>query len=277
MDETSTIFLTGLPSRPVEFRFSDGGRRDYVATLVRDHGLAAYEAGMPRLIAWFVGRQRGIMLDVGANTGLFSLLAAAANPAIKVCAFEPLASVRDLLHANLALNPLLASRVSVYSLGLSDRAGTLEFYETINKHALVPTSSSLELAHVEEIGHYKKHNINVDTLDNWSSFISGNAINVIKIDVEGHEDAVLLGGRKTIQRHRPFITIEVLSPSRVHVIKMILNEINYLDFVITPDALRHCDEVHHHGDGWNHLLCPAECAAQILQACRELDLRLVIA
>jgi FkbM family methyltransferase len=42
------------------------------------------------------------VLDVGANTGLYSLLAAAAHPDARVTAFEPYVPVAAPLGANLA-------------------------------------------------------------------------------------------------------------------------------------------------------------------------------
>jgi FkbM family methyltransferase len=258
----------------VEFRLGDSAHLDYIAGLVRQHGLSAYEAPMPDLMAWLVRLSGGFMLDVGANTGLFTLLAAAANPMIKVCAFEPLASVNALLRANLALNPRLAGQINVYQLGLSNVAGSFDFYETINDHGLVTTSSSLELGHAQQVGEYRKQVITTETMDAWASRLEIGRICLIKIDVEGHEYAVIEGARETIARHRPFMTIEVLGESRVDTINQLLFESSYLDFAITPTALRLCQQIRHHPDGWNHLLCPSEQAALLLQGARELNLRI---
>ncbi len=223
-------------------------------------------------MAWLVRSSSGFMLDVGANTGLFTLLAAAANPAIKVCAFEPLENVNKALRANVALNQHLANRINVYQLGLSNTAGTFDFYETINDHGLITTSSSLELEHAQQVGTYRKQVIITETMDGWANRLEGGRISIIKIDVEGHEYAVIEGARDTIARNRPFITIEVLGESRVDRINELLFERSYLDFVITPAALRQCLSVRHHADGWNHLLCPSDQVAFLLQGCRELNL-----
>src|ERR1700749_4136885 len=215
MDTETEAFTASLNFRPIEFQLSDSGQLDYIAGLVRQHGLSAYEAPMPDLMAWLVRMSSGYMLDVGANTGLFTLLAAAANPTIKACAFEPLGSVCELLRANLALNQRLASRINVYQIGLSNVAGTFDFYETINDVGLVTTSSSLEIDHARQVGTYRKQVVTTETMDGWSARLYGGPISIIKIDVEGHEYAVIEGARETIARHRPFITIEVLGESRV--------------------------------------------------------------
>ncbi len=272
MDPSTEAFTASLAARPIEFKLGVSGHLDYIAGLVQAHGLSAYEAPLPDLMASLVRMSSGFMLDIGANTGLFSLLAAAANPTIKVCAFEPLESVNTLLRANLALNQNLAGRISAYQLGLSNAEGSFDFYETINDHGLITTSSSLELEHAQRTGSYRKQVINTVTMDGWASRLEGGRISIIKIDVEGHEYAVIEGARKTIARHRPFITIEVLGASPVDRISELLFEASYLDFVISPTALRQCQSIRYHPDGWNHLLCPSEQVASLLQLCRELSL-----
>jgi FkbM family methyltransferase len=277
MEDALGIFTASLLLQPIQFRFGDSNHLDHIAGLVRDNGLAAYEAPLPDLIVWLVRQSNGFMLDVGANTGLFSLLAAAANPLIKVCAFEPLENIFMILQANLALNQHLADRISVYQIGLSNAAGSFEFYETINDHGLLTTSSSLEIEHAQRVGSYCKQTIVTESLDGWASRLKGGNIALIKIDVEGHEYAVVEGARKTIMRSRPFITVEVLGESRIDRINEMLFETDYRDLVITHGALRYCPSVRHHSDGWNHLLCPAEQVDRILQGCRDLNLRLEIA
>jgi FkbM family methyltransferase len=271
------LFTASLSARPIEFAFSDSNGLDHIAGLVRDHGLPAYERPMPEMLAWLARQSTGFVLDVGANTGLFSLLMAAANPLARVCAFEPLENIARILRDNLALNPQLAPRVKVYPFGLSDAAGSFDFYETINDFGLLTTSSSLEIDHAQRIGAYEKRVVVVETLDEWAARVGGAEISLMKIDVEGHEYAVISGGRETIARDRPFITVEVLGESRIDSINDLLFESDYLAFALTPEALRLCATVRHHPDGWNHLLCPAEHAARVFHACRELNLRLEIA
>jgi FkbM family methyltransferase len=219
----------------------------------------------------------GLALDIGANTGIFTLLAGAANPDLQVCAFEPLKGVRDLLHANIAHNPDLAPRIAVQPFAMSRASGSFPFFETINDQGLVTTSSSLELDHARQTGEYRVVTIITRTLDGWAETFGPPAIQLVKIDVEGHEDAIIEGGRKTIDRHRPFIIVEILGPSRVEAFDRMLIESDYLDIALAPGALRHCLRVRFHADAWNHLLCPVEKAQRILALCRELDLRLELA
>jgi hypothetical protein len=100
---------------------------------------------------------------------------------------------------------------------------------------------------------------------------------MVKIDVEGHEHAVIEGGRSTIERDRPFIIIEILGTAKFEVINTMLIEASYIDIALSPAALRHCLTLGFHSDAWNHLLCRTEKAYQILALCRELNLGLEFA
>jgi FkbM family methyltransferase len=63
----------------------------------------------------------------------------------------------------------------------------------------------------EKFAQFARTAVKIDTLDrNWSS---EGRIDVVKVDVEGHETQFLEGGRNTIAVHRPALLIEV---NRVH-------------------------------------------------------------
>ncbi|MFQ5417297.1 MAG: response regulator, partial [Myxococcota bacterium] len=63
-------------------------------------GAESYEFETTEVFAR-LARRASVVLDIGANTGLFSLIACAANPDSKVIAFEPVDRVRDLLTENI--------------------------------------------------------------------------------------------------------------------------------------------------------------------------------
>ena len=257
-----------------QFVLSDHGRLDHIANQIRAQGLGSYERPLPDLLVWIARSSSCVMLDVGANTGLYSILVAAANPAAKVYAFEPLQSVRTLLKVNLGLNDRLSDRIGVYETGVSNHAGEIEFFETINDQGLVTTSSTLESQHAESVGNFRRQTIRTITLDGWMEEHAPKSVDLIKIDVEGHEYAAIGGARKLIQRFRPMITIEVLGGSRTGPIEDMIFEEDYIDFAILPDGVRYSRQLRFNPDGWNHLLCPAERARDVLRACSDLGLRL---
>ncbi len=264
------------PSDLITFVFGNRRRLDHIAWMVQSNGLVNYEMPTPGVMVSLCQDGDGVALDIGANTGLFSLLLAAANEKLQVHAFEPLAPVRDLLIDNISLNPALAPRIKVEPFCLSRTEGSFPFYETINDQGLVTTSSSLELDSAKQQGSYREHTIATRTLDSWAADAGDPPIALVKCDVEGHEHAVLEGGWKTFSRHRPFIVIEVLGDADVAVHNRFASELGYVDFVLASTTLRHCASIRFHPDGWNHLLVPAEKTARVFKLCRQLGLTLTL-
>lgn len=263
------------PSMEDPFRFSSAGDLDTVGIAVKAHGLAAYEAPVTDILIELVRTAPGMVLDVGANTGLYALAAAAANRTVQVVAFEPLDPVRNLLQRNIGLNPELASRIKIEPVGLSNETGSFSFYETINDRGFISTSSSLEPLHVQTVGgEHIERVIHTVTLDSFSQTLGDRTVSLMKIDVEGHEHAVISGGRRFLATHRPIITIELLGNATKAPIDKFLTEEDYFAFAMAPRTLRQCDHIMFHPDAWNHLLVPAEKLKQVFALCHKLDLRL---
>lgn len=128
-----------------------------------------------------------LFLDVGANIGSYSVLAAGAVGA-HVVAFEPIPSTFRHLQRNILLNGL-GDKVRCEQIGLSDRAAVLRFtdgLDTVN-HVLADQGRDQGIA------------VPVKTLD---QAIGDNIPAIIKIDVEGHELAVLNGASKILKDTR---------------------------------------------------------------------------
>ena len=276
-DDTFPLYAT-FGGLPVSFRYSSQGDRDYYAEIVRRNGLATYEAPTPAVIAILMRGSSGCFIDVGAHTGLLSLVAAAAAPNSVVHAFEPLLSARRGLHANLKINPALAPRLRIHDVALSDRDGELTFYETINDRGFLSTSSSIEQSHARNIGRgeVRENHVSAVRLDAWAAdHLSDRPIRLIKIDVESHEHAVLAGGMGLIAKHRPMIIVEVLPGAETGAHTALLEQ-GYLNFVIKPNALLQRLHVDYFHGAANHLLCPNERAWEIFTLCRVLWLSLEV-
>ncbi len=112
------------------FAFHDPSNADMVARTMQ---AGSYEAPLPIILMAAVTRSQGLFLDVGANNGLYSILAAKTRPDVRVVAFEPYALVRDVLLANLALNGVEA-KVVVHDVALSDSAGEATLYIPDSSH-----------------------------------------------------------------------------------------------------------------------------------------------
>jgi len=133
----------------------------------------------------------GVLVDIGANIGYFSLLWAAAGPSNRVHAVEAAPRVFRKLVRNVCLNRL-ESRIRTYEVALSDREGVSAFEpgpeEQTGWGGLVDTST---------VGAIEVATTRLDTL-----FADLPRIDVLKIDVEGADMRVLRGGERLLRDRR---------------------------------------------------------------------------
>jgi FkbM family methyltransferase len=260
------------PKGLVHFTFTTGGDRDHIAHWVCANGLQNYEAPTPDVIVGLISDSPDLVLDIGASSGIYTLLVAAANDVARVCAFEPLQAARELLKANIVCNPDLVARITVEPVALSGARGTVPFFETINDQGLLSTSSSLEFGHACQVGPHIRYDIETETLDDWSDGSGQRPVQLMKIDVEGHEHAVIEGGRRTLARHRPIIIAEVLGAANFVSLSQLQTEHGYRDFTMSPGGVRARPDIRFHPDSWNHLLCPLEKIDLVAALCQRLSL-----
>jgi FkbM family methyltransferase len=151
----------------------------------------------------------GVVLDVGANVGTMTvpLAIAARSVGSRVIAFEPFPRNVEWIGKNLKLNQLEDS-VTVVESGLSSAPGeaTLLLREDFETGAPIGNASIAEPGNDERFKHVT---VRLETLDAlWPTF--GNPrLDVIKIDVEGHEDRFLEGAKQTVAANRPAFLMEV--------------------------------------------------------------------
>lgn len=244
------------------------GGRDLVARWLWSHGWDAFEPPLPTLIATILA-DGGIMLDVGANTGYYALLAASMGPRTEVHAFEPFPPVFDLLSANLARN-LQGSRVRAVASAASDTCGTAELYIPPGDHGFIESSASLEESFREPSGSVA---VTTTTLDAYTADLPH--VDLIKIDVESAEHRVLAGGRETLRRHRPVVFCEILQGADCAPIDAICHETDYISVRLHEGAVVLAGAVAPDEELWpNQALWPAERLEMLQNACRTLGYRI---
>ena len=128
-------------------------------------------------------RPHDLFVDIGANIGSYSVLAAGGTGARGI-AIEPIQATFAKLVTNL-INNALDSLVDSYRIGISNNPGTRKF--TTTKETCNHILASGEVAPCEEIP--------VTTLD---ELLREQQPALIKIDVEGHELFVIEGAKKTL-------------------------------------------------------------------------------
>lgn len=182
--------------------------RNWIDSLLTNRRL--YETRQLQQILQFISeRQASHFFDIGANFGLYSIYLAQHAAGLKhIHAFEPDRRNHHHLCGNLFCNQL-ESRIHVHSFGLSDQAGEVAF--------ITAPASSTGTSHVatpaEKAAAAPLISIPVKTLDECFPELRGASL-VLKIDVEGHEQAVLQGARQTLANNRCLIQMEVWPESQ---------------------------------------------------------------
>lgn len=139
-------------------------------------------------------------LDVGANIGVYSLIAAECGA--EVIAFEPGTAAAAALRRNVALNDL-GGRIDVRQEAVGAEPGEIEFVEGVGTMGHVVTDAD-DVARGGEglfTGRSTRRLVRVPvaTLDD---VIGAGRVAAVKIDVEGFEDAVLAGAESALHEHR---------------------------------------------------------------------------
>ncbi|WP_410765310.1 FkbM family methyltransferase [Haloferax sp. DFSO60] len=146
-----------------------------------------------------------VVVDVGANTGTYTLAAAASHPRIRVVAVEPNAHVSEQLAANIRLNEF-EERVTLLDCGLGNADETRTFHQS-NYDELGSFSSAHASAWEASIA--EQVEIQMRRLDSLVESGEVPPPDHLKIDVEGFGLAVLEGAESVLREHRPTLYFEV--------------------------------------------------------------------
>lgn len=172
------------------------------------------------------------IFDIGANTGVYSLVAKAVNPESNVYAFEPEAMFFDCLQKNIDLNNF---DIHSYRKAISDLDGEVVIEDYSGK------TESLKVECVTLDSFIKQNNIT--------------GIELIKIDVEKHEPQVLKGFSEYIKVFKPTLLIEILNAEIAETVLSAVNGLGYLYFNIDEKGSVRQTQKIEQSDYYNYLLC----------------------
>ena len=240
--------------------------RDSIALRLARGGWTGFEAPVPDVVAACAQCIEGVFFDVGANTGLYSLLVARASLRTSVYAFEPYPPARENLLVNITCNSL-ASRINVTEFALSERKGIQAMYIPLQDHGSIESSSSLNPDFKPE--HARVIQVKTITLDEYVQDNEINHLGLLKIDVESTEHQVIAGALETIKRNRPLIVLEVLHLANHQWLNHFCQENSYRAFTLHVDSIRGRDQVTFDNSAWNQCFCPQE-STGILQQCAQI-------
>lgn len=149
-----------------------------------------------------------VVIDAGANVGVYALPAAVAG--CDVYAYEPDTTAVGRLRANVAVNDYPdGADVTVEWAGLSNDIGSRDFYQQS-----LSTLSTFEARDRNPERTADVVSTPVTTLDIEVKYGGVPAPDHVKIDVEGHEAAVLEGMTDVVADHRPTIYAEIHTDDR---------------------------------------------------------------
>lgn len=146
-----------------------------------------------------------VIFDIGANTGLYSLVAKAVSPNSEVHAFEPFEAIHKKLATNAEINGFT---IHSNCTAVSNYTGNAVIYTedpnfaysvTVNKNLWVKDKEPVEL------------NIKTITLKDYIEQNKIAGIDLMKIDVETHEPEVIEGFVPYLKPFKPIILIEILN------------------------------------------------------------------
>jgi FkbM family methyltransferase len=184
--------------------------------------------------------ESNVIMDIGANTGIYGLVAKTINPISDVIAFEPHPYFYKMLQENIKLN---AFDIKAVNKAVSNIDGI----QTIDDY----------------LGETTTLQFNSITLDTFIKQYNIAKIDLIKIDVEKHEPKVLEGFNHFLSVYKPTILIEVLNNEIAREINDKVINLGYLFFNIDEkNGIVRTKKIEK-SNGFNYLLCNETVASNL--------------
>ena len=158
-----------------------------------------WEASSLRLWTELAERAQ-VIVDVGANTGIYALLAKTVNPSARVFAFEPIQRAYEMLQANARLN----------GYDIDCRLSAVSNYDGVGEMFDLDIDNIYHVALDRDVHHgdVVRRKVDVVRLD---TFLRQQNVepDLIKIDVESREPEVVEGLGAYLGERRPALLVEV--------------------------------------------------------------------
>jgi len=158
------------------------------------------------LSEWIRKNKPHIFVDIGANFGFYSLRISKLFKELKVIAFKPVLTTLNKLKMNIKINNL-EKRIKTHNMGLSNTNGLKKMIALKRRNYIQSGGFSFNIPKKEltdeDVIQYHKSIRGDDILKFKKKKI------VIKIDVEGYENKVLLGIKNLLNNNRILLQIEI--------------------------------------------------------------------
>ena len=168
-------------------------------------------------------KKDSVCLDAGANQGIFTLaFLSLCSDKGKVVSIEPFKYATSILKKNLLINNF--KNCKVLNKVLSDKENknyTLDYSKGVGKASIIFDRKKKNTLRVKSV-----------TID---SIFRGSRLDFIKLDIEGAELLALIGGKHTISKYKPIISLEC-RPTEFKKIQSLLHKYSYSAYKFTTDA-----------------------------------------
>jgi FkbM family methyltransferase len=173
-------------------------------------------------------------IDVGANTGTHTLFMA--TRVKEVHAFDPYPPVLERLNENVTLNKF--TNIKVHPVGLGDQEASIPFYAADEDNHGNGTFRA-------EAGNKPFGHLRIVVGDEYLKTVKLPPVSIVKVDIEGYEEAALKGLRQTLAQHRPLVFLEVSTLPRGTIASFEqlrgLFPANYVFFAVADDYESYLD------------------------------------
>jgi len=178
-----------------------------------------------------LARRSEHVFDVGAFTGLYSVVAALANREARVYCFEPARELFGRLLVNLKVNRL-RNRMTPFPIALSDADGEDAFNAFMGWLGLPSGSSLLEEKDKEIV---RRERVETRRLDTFVAEQGIPRVDLVKIDAERAETMVVGGMGGVLERDRPRLLVEVFHAEGLRELDATLSPLGYSFAVIDEE------------------------------------------
>jgi FkbM family methyltransferase len=181
-----------------------------------------------------VGIEGKVVFDVGGFMGVSSLLfSRMVGPEGRVFSFEPNPWNQIRMQRNFSRNHDLGQKINIYGLALADSPGDLAWtfsgsvddgHSSTSRlgkaHATIASAELRQLGFIDDL-------VRATTLDEFVEEY-GVVPDVVKVDIEGAEHLLLMGGASTLKQHNPTLYVEIHSPFCGLLCSDLLHDLGYL-------------------------------------------------
>ena len=238
--------------------------KDYLVETLLGENRETWEQ-KERKISTILAEKSSVILDIGSNIGIYSILYSKVNPSSVIYAFEPYTINAEQLRKNVALNKL--TNIEVIEKAVGDTSKLISFY--IPSDESTTTVTSANEAFTQEWHSTKSIQVPQVTIDDFIVENSLKEIDLIKLDVEYYELQAIKGALKTLERYKPVIICEVhiyevlvnIFPSMENKLdkeasfdmEQLLKSLGYYFYILGEQGILRVETMHVHPDERNFL------------------------